>query len=74
MKVPDDVSIIGFDDALAARYALVPLTIVSYPLETIGRHVVEFTQNRRVQRIDYAKQQCAIKLHATCYNQMSFNT
>jgi DNA-binding LacI/PurR family transcriptional regulator len=46
LKVPDDVSVVGFDDAPAARYALVPLTTVSYPLEAIGRHVVEFTQSR----------------------------
>jgi len=46
LRVPDDVSVVGFDDAPAARYALVPLTTVSYPFETIGRHVVEFTQSR----------------------------
>jgi DNA-binding LacI/PurR family transcriptional regulator len=46
LRVPDDVSVVGFDDAPAARYALVPLTTISYPLETIGRHVVEFTQSR----------------------------
>lgn len=46
LRVPDDVSVVGFDDAPAARYALVPLTTVSYPLETIGRHVVEFTRSR----------------------------
>jgi LacI family transcriptional regulator len=46
LSVPDNVSVVGFDDAPAARHALVPLTTVSYPLETIGRHVVEFTQSR----------------------------
>jgi len=46
LKVPDNVSVVGFDDAPAARYALVPLTTVSYPLETIGRQVVEFTRSR----------------------------
>jgi DNA-binding LacI/PurR family transcriptional regulator len=46
LKVPDDVSVVGFDDAPAARHALVPLTTVSYPIEAIGRHVVEFTQSR----------------------------
>jgi LacI family transcriptional regulator len=46
LNVPDDVSVVGFDDAPAARYALVPLTTVSYPIETIGRHVVEFTRSR----------------------------
>jgi DNA-binding LacI/PurR family transcriptional regulator len=46
LSVPDDISVVGFDDAPAARYALVPLTTASYPLETIGRQVVEFTHSR----------------------------
>jgi LacI family transcriptional regulator len=46
LKVPNDVSVVGFDDAPAARYALVPLTTVSYPLEAIGHHVVEFARSR----------------------------
>ena len=46
LSVPRDVSVVGFDDAPAARYALVPLTTVSYPIETMNRHVVEFTQSR----------------------------
>jgi DNA-binding LacI/PurR family transcriptional regulator len=46
MSVPEDVSVVGFDDSRAARYALVPLTSVSYPLDFIGRHVVEFTHSR----------------------------
>jgi DNA-binding LacI/PurR family transcriptional regulator len=46
LSVPDDVSVVGFDDAPAARYALVPLTSVSYPLTAISHHVVEFTRSR----------------------------
>ena len=46
LSVPHDVSVVGFDDAPAARYALVPLTTVSYPIETMNLHVVEFTQSR----------------------------
>jgi LacI family transcriptional regulator len=45
-NVPDDVSVVGFDDARAARYAFVPLTTVRYPLEEIGLQVVEFTHSR----------------------------
>jgi DNA-binding LacI/PurR family transcriptional regulator len=45
-SVPGDVSVVGFDDARAARYALVPLTSVSYPLDFMGSHVVEFTKSR----------------------------
>ncbi|HEX8834548.1 MAG TPA: LacI family DNA-binding transcriptional regulator [Abditibacteriaceae bacterium] len=46
IHVPDDVSVVGFDNVQAARYALVPLTTVSYPLEAIGRHAVELTHSR----------------------------
>jgi DNA-binding LacI/PurR family transcriptional regulator len=46
LRVPDDVSVVGFDDSPIANYALVPLTCVNYPLEAIGRHVVELTQSR----------------------------
>jgi DNA-binding LacI/PurR family transcriptional regulator len=46
VSVPDDVSVVGFDDSPIANYALVPLTCVNYPLEAIGRHVVELTQTR----------------------------
>ena len=45
-QVPHDVSVVGFDDALAARYALVPLSSVSYPLQTIGKQVVDFVKSR----------------------------
>ena len=46
LSVPRDVSVVGFDDAPAARYALVPLSTVSYPIEPIGRQVVEFIKSR----------------------------
>jgi DNA-binding LacI/PurR family transcriptional regulator len=45
-NVPRDVSVVGFDDAPAARYALTPLTSANYPLEVIGRRIVEFTHSR----------------------------
>jgi DNA-binding LacI/PurR family transcriptional regulator len=46
VSVPDDVSVVGFDDSPIANYALVPLTCVNYPLEVMGRHIVELTQSR----------------------------
>jgi DNA-binding LacI/PurR family transcriptional regulator len=46
VNVPGDVSVVGFDDALAARYAFVPLTSANYPLEAIGQNVAEFAQSR----------------------------
>lgn len=46
LNVPDDVSVVGFDDALAARYALVPLSSVSYPLQQMGAQIVEYVKSR----------------------------
>jgi DNA-binding LacI/PurR family transcriptional regulator len=46
VRVPDDISVVGFDDSYAAHYALVPLTSISYPLEEITHHVVEMTVRR----------------------------
>jgi DNA-binding LacI/PurR family transcriptional regulator len=46
VNVPDDLSVVGFDDAQAARYAFVPLTSASYPMDAITRNVVELTHSR----------------------------
>lgn len=46
LSVPQLVSVVGFDDVQAARYALVPITSVSYPLESIADHVVELVHSR----------------------------
>jgi len=36
LKVPDDVSVVGFDDIAPARYALPPLTSVHHPAYELG--------------------------------------
>lgn len=41
LKVPDDVSIIGFDDNPLAEYSPVPLTTVSQPIVEMGRLAIE---------------------------------
>jgi DNA-binding LacI/PurR family transcriptional regulator len=46
VSVPNDVSVISFDDTPTARYAYVPLTSASYPLQEIAQHVVELTSSR----------------------------
>jgi DNA-binding LacI/PurR family transcriptional regulator len=46
VRVPEDVSVVGFDDTPAARYAFVPLTSVSYPGKEIASHIVDMTVSR----------------------------
>jgi len=41
LRVPDDVSVIGYDDIDMASYASVPLTTVRVPKEEMGRQAAE---------------------------------
>lgn len=41
LRVPEDVSVAGFDDTLAARMTVPPLTTVRQPLREMGRMAVE---------------------------------
>jgi len=41
LRVPEDVSVAGFDDTLAARMTVPPLTTVRQPLREMGRKAVE---------------------------------
>lgn len=41
MAVPDDVSVVGFDDTLLARSTTPPLTTVRQPFRQMGRRAVE---------------------------------
>ncbi|HEX8552257.1 MAG TPA: LacI family DNA-binding transcriptional regulator, partial [Abditibacteriaceae bacterium] len=46
LRVPEDVSVVGYDDAPVARYALVPLTTISHPVGGIGRPILEMLFSR----------------------------
>ena len=50
VRVPDDLSVVGLNDSLAAQCAAVPLTTVSQPLDEIVEHVVELLDDRLQQR------------------------
>jgi len=49
LRVPDDVSIVGFDDIQSAAYQNPPLTTVRQPLREMGRIAAE-TLLRRIRR------------------------
>ncbi|MCA1596867.1 MAG: substrate-binding domain-containing protein [Chloroflexi bacterium] len=38
LRIPDDMSLVGFDDAQAAHLVSPPLTTVRQPLNEMGRH------------------------------------
>lgn len=41
LRVPEDVSIVGFDDVLLCEYSQVPLTTLRVPTQEMGRSAVE---------------------------------
>ena len=46
LRVPEDISVIGFDDIKAAAYTLPRLTTINQPLEEIGRIATQSLLNR----------------------------
>lgn len=48
LRVPDDLSVIGFDDTVEARYSLPPLTTMRQPLREMGEIAVQLL----LQRLD----------------------
>ncbi len=46
LRVPEDVSVIGFDDIKAAAFTLPRLTTINQPLEEIGRVATQALLNR----------------------------
>lgn len=49
VAVPDKVSVVGFDDIEAARYANAPLTTVRQPLAELGKRALESIVNQVFQ-------------------------
>lgn len=51
VKIPDDLSVVGFDNTILAAFVEPPLTSVAQPIQEMGRQVVDFL----VQRIENDK-------------------
>jgi DNA-binding LacI/PurR family transcriptional regulator len=61
LRVPHDVSVVGYDDTPAARYALVPLTTVSHPVEGVARPIVDMLLSRLNRSYDAAPRCVEVK-------------
>ena len=46
IRVPEDVSVVGYDDSPAARHALVPLTTISHPIAEVVQLILECLLSR----------------------------
>ena len=63
LRVPEDISIIGFDDALPARLATPPLTTVRQPLAELGRTAVSLLRRLiNKQRVEVLRVELHTKL------------
>lgn len=67
IKVPEELSVIGFADLDVAKYAAVPLTTVAQPFEQMGREtanmLIETIKNKRVDILDKTEnRKLAVKL------------
>jgi LacI family transcriptional regulator len=50
LRVPEDVSVVGFDDVLSAAYATPSLTTVRQPLTEMGRRGAQILLERIANR------------------------
>ena len=53
LRVPDDVSVVGFDDILSAAYINPPLTTVKQPLHKMGEIAARTLLDRIEERVKY---------------------
>src|SRR5258706_3885443 len=71
IKVPLDMSVVGFDDVLYAAMCAPPLTTVSMPMESAGRAAVNLLLGRRVgdsgmrEKIDHVELDTELIVRAT---------
>ena len=56
MRIPDDISILGFDDIAIASYAIPPLTTIRQPLEKMGRIAAKTLLDRIEERTAFTSE------------------
>jgi DNA-binding LacI/PurR family transcriptional regulator len=61
-RVPDDVAVVGFDDAPIARQAVPPLTTVYQPIEEMGRQMAKLLV-ARIRRAEIDKPYVLLDTH-----------
>ncbi|NYE21598.1 LacI family DNA-binding transcriptional regulator [Microbacterium immunditiarum] len=52
LRVPDDLSVVGFDDSEVARHSVPPLTTVAQPKQELGRYAARLLLDRVTGRRD----------------------
>ena len=67
LRIPEDISLIGFDDFVLAPHLNPPLTVVSQPEENIGRMVVR-TLIERINNPSLAKKKIVLKTNLIIRN------
>ena len=63
-KIPDDISIIGFDDISVASFSNPPLTTIHTPAEFMGEYAAHYILLRAKE--DSLNQQTPIRLTLPC--------
>jgi DNA-binding LacI/PurR family transcriptional regulator len=56
LRVPDDISVVGFDDIQSAAYTSPPLTTVRQPLKKIGEIAAQTLLDRIEGKIKYVSE------------------
>ncbi len=62
LRVPEDVSVIGFDNVMQACWMAYHLTTFDHPVDDIARHAVDLASGRRAARTAPARIELAVRL------------
>ena len=57
LRIPEDLSIIGFDEQCFSQYTSPPLTTVKYPAEAVGIKLAGFVDNLRQGKAESIREQ-----------------